>query len=414
MEFQGAIGIPVFLGIAWLFSENSRRVPWRLVAGGVILQVLLCLLLLKLPPARGFFLLLNRMVLAVEASSQAGTSFVFGYLGGGTLPFEETVPGSSFILAFRALPLILLMSALSALLFYWRVLPWVVRGFSWFFRKTLGLGGAEGLGVTVNIFVGMVEAPLFIRPFLKDMTRSEIFALMASGMATIAGTVMVLYAGILRPVIPDAMGHILVASVISVPAAVTLAKVLVPDTGAPTSGRLLAPEPAASAMDAVTRGTLQGVHLLINILAMLVVLVALVHLVNLALGLLPALAGAPLTLQRILGAALSPLAWVMGIPWREALDAGALLGTKTVLNELIAYLEMVRLGEGVLSERSRLILTYALCGFANPGSLGIMIGGMGTMAPERREEIVSLGLKSVLAGTLATCMTGSVVGLVGP
>jgi CNT family concentrative nucleoside transporter len=336
---------------------------------------------------------------------------VFGYLGGGALPFAEKYPSASFILAFRALPLILLISALSALLFYWKILPMVVKAFSWALQKTMGLGGAEGLGVSANIFIGMVESPLFIRPYLNEMSRSEIFTLMTSGMATIAGTVMVLYASILGNIIPGIMGHILTASIISVPAAVMISKIMVPETGRQTSGELTSPEVSLSAMDAITKGTLQGIQLLINIIAMLIVLVALVHLVNIILSLLPEFGDQPVTLQRLLGLVMAPVVWLMGVPWEEAPVAGALMGTKTILNEFLAYLDMSRLAQGALSQKSLVIMTYAMCGFANPGSLGIMIGGMGTMAPERREEIVSLGFRSIVAGTLATCMTGAVVGI---
>jgi CNT family concentrative nucleoside transporter len=245
------------------------------------------------------------------------------------------------------------------------------------------------------------------------MTRSEIFTLMTCGMATIAGTVMVLYASILSEKIPDVMGHILTASIISVPAAVTISKIMVPETATPTGGQLSAAEPASSSMDAITKGTLQGIELLLNIVAMLVVLVALVYLVNLILGLLPDIGGAPLTLQRILGMMMAPVVWLMGVPWSEAFTAGALMGTKTILNELLAYIDLSRLSPDALSPRSFLIMTYAMCGFANPGSLGIMIGGLGTMAPGRRSEIVALGLRSIVAGTLATCMTGAIVGIIG-
>ncbi|MBW2563891.1 MAG: nucleoside:proton symporter, partial [Deltaproteobacteria bacterium] len=310
-------------------------------------------------------------------------------------------------------PLILLMSALSALLFYWKILPLVVKTFSWCLQKTMGLGGAEGLGVSANIFVGMVESPLFIRPYLQLMTRSELFTLMTTGMATIAGTVMVLYASILSDSIPGIMGHILTASIISVPAAVIVSKIMIPETEKLTSGEMISPEKASSSMDAITKGTIQGVQLLINIIAMLVVLVALVHLVNLMLGLFPQIGGKSISLQRILGILMAPVVWLMGVPWQETATAGALMGTKTILNEFIAYLDMSRLAEGSLSPQSKLIMTYAMCGFANPGSLGIMIGGMGTMAPERRDEIVALGFKSIIAGTLATCMTGAVVGIIG-
>ena len=289
----------------------------------------------------------------------------------------------------------------------------VVRGFSWALRRTLRLGGAEGLGVSANVFVGMVESPLFIRPYLGKMTRSEIFTLMTCGMATIAGTVMVLYASILNRTVEGILGHILTASIISVPSAVVIAKLMVPETGESTSGEMVYPDPALSAMDAVTKGTIQGVELLINIIAMLIVLVALVHLINLFLGLLPEIGGGPVTLQRLLGYFMAPVVWLMGIPWSEAPTAGALMGTKTVLNEFLAYLDLSRLPEEALSPRSRIIMIYAMCGFANPGSLGIMIGGMGTMVPEKRDEIVALGFRSIIAGTLATCMTGAVVAVIG-
>lgn len=410
---QGMAGIVVFGLIALALSENRRRIGLKTAFIGIGLQFVVGLLLLKLALFRAFFLLLNRLVLSLEESTAAGTAFVFGYLGGGPLPFDEKFPGAGFIMAFRALPLVLVISALSALLFYWKVLPLVVRAFSWALRKTMGVGGAEGLGVSANVFVGMVEAPLFIRPYLNHMTRSELFSLMTCGMATIAGTVMVLYASLLSRTIPDVMGHILTASIISVPAAITVSKIMVPETGELTSGAMIAPEKASGAIDAVTRGTLQGVTLVINIVAMLVVLVALVHLLNLILGLVPHWCGQAVTLQRILGLVMAPVTWLMGIPWEETATAGALMGTKTVLNEFIAYLDLSRLPEGSLAPRSKLILTYAMCGFANPGSLGIMIGGLGTMAPERREEIVSLGLRSIVAGTLATCMTGAVVGIIG-
>jgi len=410
---QSLFGLMAFAGLAWLISENRKKVSIRVVVVGLVIQLAIGVLLLKLPFFRDFFLALNRMVLSLEESTRAGTAMVFGYLGGGPLPFDEKFPGSSFVLAFRALPLVLVISALSALLFYWKILPLVVRGFSRGLEKTMRLGGAEGVGVSANIFVGMVEAPLFIRPYLAQMTRSELFTLMASGMATIAGTVMVLYASILSRTIPDIMGHILTASIISVPAAVVVSKIMVPETDTPTSGKIEIPETANSAMDAITRGTVSGVQLLINIVAMLVVLVALVHLANLILGFLPDMGGRAITLQRVLGILMAPVVWLMGVPWAEATTAGALMGTKTILNELLAYLDLSHLPAGALGDRSKLIMTYAMCGFANPGSLGIMIGGLGTMAPERRDDIVALGFRSIIAGTLATCMTGAVVGMIG-
>jgi CNT family concentrative nucleoside transporter len=406
---QAFAGIAGLLALAWLASEKRAAIPWRAVVSGLVLQLALAVLLLKLPLAKDVFLRLNDVLLALEKSTQAGTAFVFGYLGGGKPPFAETDPASSFILAFRALPLVLVVSALSALLFYWRVLPALVRAISWLLERSMKVGGVVGLSTAANVFVGMVEAPLFVRPYLARVSRGELFAIMAGGMASIAGTVLFLYASILGKVMPDAVAHLLIASIVSAPAALVVAFVMVPPEGEAAGGRLDLKSEAASAMDALTRGTLEGAQLLVNIIAMLVVFVALVTLVNLALGWLPH-GGTPHTLQGLLGWALAPLAWLAGVPWAEAQAGGMLLGTKTVLNELVAYIELAGMKD--LSDRSRLLLTYALCGFANFGSLGIMIGGLSTMCPERRAEIVALGLKSIVAGTLATCLTAASVGLI--
>jgi len=411
-SLQSLLGLVAFLGFAWLISERRSLQAIKIGAVGIGIQIVLALLLLKLPPLKQFFVVFNQAVLALQEATRAGSGFVFGYLGGAPLPFEETQPGASFILAFRALPLIIVVSALTALLTYWRILPWIVRGFSALLQKSMGVGGAVGLGAAANIFVGMVEAPLFIRPYLNALTRSELFVLMCTGMATIAGTVLVLYASIIGGIVPDAAGHLLVASLISAPAAITVALIMVPQHEAPTPGSLALQEQAGSAMDAVTQGTQDGLKLFLNVAAMLLVLVALVHLVNLMLAVLPDAAGAPVTLERILGIVMAPVTWLMGVPWHDAFTAGSLMGTKTILNEFLAYLQMAQLPEGALDARSRLIMTYALCGFANFGSLGILIGGLATMAPKRRAEVVSLGLKSIVGGTLATCCTGAVVGLI--
>jgi len=411
-RLQSFIGFMALALLAWLFSENRKRVNVRTLATGLGLQVLLALVLLKFPGSQEVFLWLNRGVAAIEASTRAGTGFVFGYLGGAPLPFEEKAPGLSYVFAFRGIPLLLVISALSSLFFYWRIIPWVVNGFSWILRRVMGIGGVEGLGAAANVFIGMVESPLIVRPYLMSISRSELFTIMVCGMATIAGTVMVLYASILRDVVPGIMGHLLVASIVSAPAAITVAKLMIPDTSVLSSEGVSLPIEARSAMDAVTRGTVAGISLLLNIVAMLIVFVALVHLLNLGLAFLPDFSGRPVTFQRLVGYLMAPVVWLIGIPWSEAVTAGSLMGTKTVLNELLAYLDLAALPADALSERSRLILIYAMCGFANFGSLGIMIGGMGAMAKERRDEIVSLGLWSIVAGTIATCMTGALVGVI--
>jgi CNT family concentrative nucleoside transporter len=411
-RLHSLFGLFALAALAWVFSECRKEVHFRTLLIGMGLQILLGLLFLRLPGSQSFFLWLNGAVEALEESTRSGTGFVFGYLGGDPLPFNEKSPGLSYILAFRGLPLVLVISALSALLYHWRIIPLVVKSFSWVLRRAMGIGGVEGLGATANIFVGMVESPLLIRPYLSGISRSELFTIMASGMATIAGTVMVLYASILSESIPGIMGHLLTASLISAPAAITTSKLMVPETGEPSTGRLELPVQANSSMGAIVQGTVDGMRLLINIVAMLVVLVAIVHLLNLLLGVFPNVFGEPITFQRLLGFVMAPVTWLMGIPWSEAQLSGSLMGTKTVLNELLAYEELAKLPENMLSARSELIMTYAMCGFANLGSLGIMIGGVGAMVPERREEIVGLGLKSIVAGTIATCMTGAVVGVI--
>ena len=408
---QGSIGLAVLVGLAWLVSENRARLPWRTVLVGIAIQFVLALLLLKWSAGWQLLLALNGVVEALQAATRAGTSFVFGYIGGGALPFDEKTPGGAFILASQALPLVLLVSALSALLYHWRVLPAVVGAFAWELARLLRIGGAASFSTAANIFVGMVESPLPVRPYLSALSRSELFVVMTAGMATVAGTVLVLYATALTDVVANPVGHLLTASLLSAPAAVLIARVMVPGD-VETAGGSVTPERLyESSVDAITRGTLDGLTLLLNIVATLIVIVALVHLANALLALLPDLAGAPITLERLLGYVMAPIAWLMGIPWSEAVAAGSLLGVKIVLNELIAYFSLAGLPEGTLSERSRLIMTYALCGFANFASLGILIAGIGAMVPERRAEVVGLGLKSIMAGTLAACMTGTVIGL---
>ncbi|MCA3221015.1 MAG: nucleoside:proton symporter [Burkholderiales bacterium] len=405
-------GCAGLLLLCWLLSEQRRAVRWRTVGSGLALAFALALGLLHLPPLQAALALVNEGANALQHATQAGTAFVFGHLGGGPLPYAETAPGASFVLAFRVLPLVLVVAALSALLFHWRLLPLAVRAFAVLLRRTMGVGGTVGVSAAANVFVGMVEAPLVVKPYLARLSRGELFMVMNCGMATIAGTVLVLYAAILGARLPDALGHLLVASIVATPLALVVAALMVP--GSTTEEATInLPREDASSIAAVTRGTLEGVQLLIYIVAMLLVFVALVALANAALGLLPAVAGAPLSLERMLGWLFSPLALLIGVPWHEAAVAGSLLGKKTVLNEFLAYLDLAALPPEALSERSRLLLTYALAGFANFGSLGIMLGGLGAMLPaERRNELAELGLKSVLAGLLTTCLTAAMVGLV--
>ena len=427
LQLQSASGVIALLAIAWAFGENRRAVSLRQAAIGLVVTFATAVVLIKLPFVAQVFGTINDAVSAISSASRTGTSFVFGYLGGGTLPFDLKTPGADFILAFQALPIVLVMSVLTTLLFYWRVLPPVVRGMAWLLERTLGVGGAVGLSTAANIFLGMVEAPLFIRPYLAQLTRSELFLVMTGGMAGIAGTVLVLYATLLAPLIPDAGAHFVIASVLGAPAAILVSQIMVPETsdkhtgGSPADPRGALGDPrgalgdpdmhASSTMDAIVKGTTAGLELLLNIVAMLIVLVALVYLANAILGLLPEIGGAKISFQRLLGYLMAPVCWLMGLPWPQAITAGSLMGTKTVLNELIAYVDLSKLGTDALDPRSRLIMLYAMCGFANFASLGIMIGGLGTMAPERREEINALGLKSIVSGTLTTCLMGAIVGV---
>ncbi|MDO8289614.1 MAG: nucleoside transporter C-terminal domain-containing protein [Parvibaculum sp.] len=414
LSIQSAFGLAVIVCISWALSERRGAFSMRQVAGGVAIQIAVALVMLKLPPAREALLALNAAVDALTQATLAGTGFVFGYLGGGAAPYDVTHPQNSFVLGFQALPLVLVMSALSALLWHWGILPRVTRGFAFLLQKSMGLGGAVGLASASTMFVGMVEAPLLIRPYLERMTRSELFIMMTVGLASVSGTVLVLYASVLEPVVHGALGQILVASLISLPAGITVARLMVPEDADFKGTKVAHDEPLIhyeSSMDAITRGTVDGLHLLLNILAMLIVMVALVALVNIMLGAFPDLWGAPMTLQRFFGWAFAPFVWLMGIPLSEAETAGQLMGTKTILNEFIAYINLSQLPEGALSPRSALIMVYAMCGFANLGSVGILIGGLTALAPSRRSDIVTLGTRAIVSGTLATMMTGAVIGL---
>ena len=412
LYFQAILGIVLIIGLAWALSENRRAFPRRTVAAGLLVQLGLAALLIKVPGSQIVFEWIGDGVDALVQSSEAGTTLVFGYLGGGPLPFEESYPGAAFILAFRSLPLVILVGALSAVLYHYRVLPLIVRGFAFALSKTLNISGAASFSTAANVFLGMVEAPLLVRPYLQTMTRSELFIVLTGGMATIAGTVYVLFSVILDGIIPDPAGHLLTASIISAPAAVVIALILIPrEDDADDETKVEFARLYDNGIDALSRGAIDGLRLLAYIIGMLIVFVALVELANIILGAFPEVDGTDLTLQRMFGWVLAPVVWLLGVPWSDALDAGQLLGTKVVLNELVAYIDMSQLPEGALSEKSSLIMTYALCGFANFGSAGILLGGLTAIVPERRGELAQLGLKSILAGTMATCMTGAIAGL---
>ena len=420
VTLQALLGLAVFIGLAVLCSEQRRMLNWQLLAAGLSLQFLVAFVMFRFELLQALLNALNRVVVAIADATEAGSLFVFGYLGGDpsnvAYPFSVDNPEATVILAFRILPLILIFTVLSAILWHYRILPLIVRGFSIVLRRAMGVSGAVGLSAAANIFIGMVESPALIRPYIKRLTRSELFVVMSCGMATIAGTVMVLYSVILGEMIDNALAHILTASVISAPAAIMLALIMVP-TVAEDSAQIAGGDAVDistdyhNVMDAIARGTSDGLKLTVNVGAMLLVFVALVALFNSALSLLPYSSDDPLTLQTILGWMFAPLVWLMGIPWQEAQLAGTLMGIKTALNELLAFLALVDLPAESLSDKSTIIMTYALCGFANFGSLGIMIAGLTGMCSERAHEIVALAPKSLISGTLATCMTGTIAGL---
>ena len=411
---QSAIGLAAFVFIAWLFSNAKSRFPFFAAIWTVAAQIAIAAFLLYLPPARQALSSLRAVVEALQAATTVGASFVFGYLGGAEPPFEVTNESAMFNFAFGALPLVIFFSGLSALLWHWGVLKIFVRGFAILLERIFRVGGAVALSSAANTFLGQTEAPLMIRPYLERVSKSELFIIITGGFATVAGSVMALYAIILRNIDPSVLGHIIVASIISVPAAILMAQIMVPaDRGAtPTPADAADDFAYASSMDAFVRGVTDGLSLYLNIIAALIAFTAFAALVNIILGTAPDIAGEPLSLERILGWVFAPLMWLAGVPWSEAFDAGSLMGVKTAVNELVAYVSLADVEPGTFSERTYLILIYSLCGFANFASLGIVIGGLTVLAPERRQDVIELAPRALVAGTLATLMTGAVIGLI--
>jgi CNT family concentrative nucleoside transporter len=414
-------GAFVVMLLAWALG-GFKRLPWRVIISSIVLEIVLTAAMFGVPPFRDALNSLSSAVDALSDAAQAGSSFVFGYLGGGAPPFAVAVPGNQSILAFNALTMILLISALSAVLWHWGVLQVVCKAFAWVFQRFMSMSGPASLGVASNVFLGMVESPILIRPYLATMTNSELFVVMVAGLATVAGTVMVIYAQMLEPVLPGATGHIVAASILNSPSAVLIAALMVPPLSkahpepVPKNvGEPITHEDAtvkdhrhASTIDALVAGVTDGLQLWLSVIAMLLVFVALVALVNSILHVIPPIQGAPLTVERVFGWMFQPVTWAIGIPWKEAGHAGSIYGVKTVLNEFIAYQQLSAAHD--LSPRTTLILTYALCGFANFGALGIMMAGMVTMTPSRRVDILRLGPLSLVAGSLATLFTGAVIG----
>jgi concentrative nucleoside transporter, CNT family len=406
-------GAVLIIALCWGLSENRKVFPWRLALGAMAVQALLVVLLFGVPASQAVLNGINGAVDGLAKATAEGTKFVFGYLGGGDAPFAPADPNAPppFVFAFQVLPLILVISALSALLWHWKILQWVTRGFGFLFEKSMGLGGASALATAANIFMGMVESPIVIKGYLEKLSRSELFMMMVVGLATVAGSTMVAYAAILSATLPNAAGHVLVASIITAPAGILLARIMIPEDAPPPKEGLdyTSALTYESSMDAITKGVQDGMMVLVNVGAFLLVFVSFVWMANGILSAFGDVAGAPLTLQRIFGFIFAPLAWAIGIPASEIQTAGGLFGTKLFLTEFVAFIELGSLPSDVISERTRMIMTYALCGFANVGSIGIMTGGMTVLMPERRSEILSLAWKSLLPGFLATCLSATIV-----
>ena len=416
MEYaQTVLGGFILIILGVLLSSNTKKINLFYLANAIVLQFLLAILLIKVPPVASFFESLSQGVLALKSATDQGTGFVFGYLADGApKPFEVVNPASANIFIFSGLMLIIVVSALSAIFWHWRVLPIVIKLISSLFKKPLNVGGPVGLSATANIIFGQVEAPLLIKPYLKQMSRHELLTLMTVGMSTISGGVMVVYTTMLNDLYGTSLiGHFLTASIISVPAAIMYANIMMP-SNQKTEDQSQIEESSLykSTMDALTRGTQDGLNITLNIAAHLLVLIALVTLVNFGLAALPFVGGEAITLERMAGWIFAPIAWCMGIPWAEAQLAGSLLGVKTILNEFVAYVNLAAIDASQLSEKSRLIMLYGLCGFANLSSVGILLSGIGTMIPERKDDLIAVSGKALIGATLASCFTGLVVGVI--
>jgi CNT family concentrative nucleoside transporter len=394
-RFTGLLGLAVLLGIAWLFSNHKRDVKLRIIAWGLALQFLFALLVLKTGFGR-VFQVIGAGVNAMLAYTEEGSKFVFGPLGAGAGPF-------GVLFAFQVLPIIIFIASFFSILYYLGIMQWVVKGMAIVMQKVMGVSGAESLNVAASIFMGQTEAPLTIRPFLDGLTESELFTVMASGMAHVSGSVMAAYV----KVAGVSITHLLTAVIMTAPATIMLAKIFVPETGQPvTAGKveLKMEKTAVNVIDAAAQGAGDGLHLALNVAGMLIAFLALIALLNGILG------WAHTSMQQVFGLIFSPIAWLMGVPWKDANAVGDLLGTRLVLNEFVAFLKLGPLAKS-LEPRSFVISTYALCGFANFSSIAIQIGGIGALAPRRKPDLARLGLRAVAAGTMANFMSACIAGM---
>jgi concentrative nucleoside transporter, CNT family len=412
---QIIIGFIGLVCIAIPFSQNRSSINYRYIFVAIIFQIILAFALLKIPFIVQTFAYLSDGVTALQSATQEGAQFVFGYLSNtSSSPFESSGAGNSMIFAFQILPLIIVISSLSALLWFWNILPLIIRAISKVFEKLFNIGGPIGLAATANIIMGQVEAPLLVRPYLSKMSEKELLILMTAGMSTVSGSIMIALVSMLQPQFPDVnlIQHLVSASILSIPAAIMYANIMIPSAEVTNFDGDSVPKVYDSSMDAITRGTRDGLDICLNVGAILIAFIALVSLLNSILGIAGGWIGiSDLSLQLILGYMFFPIVWLMGVPLSETLASAELLGLKTALNEFVAYGALANVEPGVLSERSKLITLYGLCGFANFSSVGILVSGISAMAPERKNDLIKVSLKALIGATLASCMTGLVIGI---
>ena len=407
-----------FIGLVCLaipFSNNISAINFRYIFAAILLQLLLAFALLKIPFIVQVFANLSDGVAALQAATQEGAEFVFGYLSNAAeLPFELSGYGNTMIFAFQILPLIIVISSLSALLWFWNILPMIIRAISKIFEKLFNIGGPIGLGATANIVMGQVEAPLLIRPYLSKMSEKELLILMTAGMSTVSGSIMIALVSMLNFQFPDVnlIQHLVSASILSIPAAIMYANIMIPSSEVTHFDGESVPKVYDNSMDAITKGTRDGLEICLNVAAILIAFIALVSLLNSLLGIFGNWIGiTELSLQLILSYLFFPIVWLMGVPLSETLASAELLGLKTALNEFVAYGALANIEPGILSDRSKLITLYALCGFANFSSVGILVSGISAMASERKNDLIKVSFKALVGATLASCMTGLVIGI---
>ena len=411
MIIQSLIGIVALILIAIPFSESIQKIKVKFIIYALLIQTSLAFILLEIPFISSFFDVMSMAVESLRLSAIEGSSFVFGYLGGGDAPFEVSNNQNLPIFAFTFLPMLIFLSALSALLWHWKILPFLIKLLAKLFEKPLDAKGPIGLAATANIFLGQLEAPLLIKPYLNKMNQRDLLIIMTVGMSTIAGSVMVLYITWLDDKFTGVIGHFLTASILSVPAAIMFSNILIPSAQTELKTAKEDLKMYESSMDAISVGTKDGLNMFLSVIASLIVFLSLVALADFILGIFPNVYGEPISLQRIAAFIFAPIAWLMGIPFAEIIPAGNLLGTKTIFNELIAFNDLRDLDTNILSERSQLIMLYGICGFANISSVGILLGGLSAICPEIRGTLLKIAFRALFAATLASCLTGTVVSL---